>query len=136
MPWVSWLRIWSTNCVLFCQVQGIMTANKPCRIAASTNRTYLDPSQNIQTLPDLNTHFLILFTCCQTEVFSEVQSLKFYYWSCTAQCMSSIPCHCSSLPCVNVWSITLKSWSREPIWIEAGKVYLVELVTSIHLLRA
>lgn len=60
--------------VLFYQVQGIRSLNKPCRIATSTKRTYLDPSQNIQTIADLNIHFLILFTCHQTEVFSEVLS--------------------------------------------------------------
>lgn len=51
-----------------------MSLNKPCRIVASTNSTYLDPSQNIQAIADLNTQFLIFFNCHQREVFSEVKS--------------------------------------------------------------
>lgn len=97
-----------------------MSLNKPCRIAASTNRTYLDPSKNIQTIADLNTFWFFSLVVKQKFFHKCSLSLKFCYCSCTAQCISSIPCYCSSLPCVNVWSITHKSCSREQIWIEAG----------------
>lgn len=41
-------------------------------------------------------------------------------------------CHCSSLPCVNIWSITFKSWSREPIWIVASIRLLNSLMKIVE----